>query len=275
MDSETPIVKLIAGAVGLVVVCFCVGFFLLGGRSSSNPAPVVATRTDATPPPLTVESANSPQLSVIETSERKPTTSPSLRVGSANVTEEAVPAPRPTTEPKEKPAPSDTSEGAAPAPTSKPVAAKRKPSTGDALPLPAPRADEKEPTPEPDKSASGDESKPGDGGSDSLYRVRVKNSFGSHDDADQLASELKGRGFAASVMPAGKGKFQVQIGAYKDKKRAEEKQKELEKNNYETHISDKNNDSAKNADKSVKSEPEKSDKGTKKEESGEKKSGDG
>ena len=273
MDSEsTPIVKLIAGAVGLVVVCFCVGFFLLGGRSSSgSAAPVAASQPDSTPSPLSLEGGDSPRLSVVETSERKPSSAPgSLRVADARSAGEASPAPKASPKAAPSPVPSDTSEGAAGVGAGKPSKVKPRTSGGDAVLIPAPHDDTTEASPRPEATEPDDSAPSGDPGS--LYRVRVKNSFGSHDDADQLASELKGRGFAATVMPTGKGKFQVQIGAYKDKKRAEEKQKELEKNNYDTHISDKNADS--DGDKAEKSEPEKSDKSAKKEE-GEKKSGDG
>lgn len=270
MDSEsTPIVKLIAGAVGLVVVCFCVGFFLLGGRSSGNGAvPVAAAQPDATPSPIALEGGDSPKLSVVETTERRPSAPGNLRVADASPAGEATPAPKSTPKPhaKSSPPPSDTSEGATGVGAGKSATNKPKSGgTGDGVQIPAPQEGTAEATPKPDATEADDPSStPGD--AKSLYRVRVKNSFGSHDDADQLASELKGRGFAATVMPAGKGKFQVQIGAYKDKKRAEEKQKELEKNNYDTHISDKVDD----GDKSEKS----SDGGPKKEE-GEKKAGDG
>ena len=245
MDSETPIIRLIAGAVGVVILCFCVGFFLLGPRGGSS-ATVAASvpLAQATPSPLEVRASSAPQLSVVETTERKPQLRTPLRVATDRTTE-ASPAPSPRPALKPSPAPDDTAEGAAAGSSDgKPGVGKsrEKSSEGgvDPIQLPAPGDAEGA---KPDKSADGDaataEAKPADGGAGTLYRVRVKNSFSSHDDADQLASELKGRGFPASVMPAGKGRFQVQIGAYKDRKGAEAKQKELAKNNYDTHIADK------------------------------------
>ena len=264
MDSETPIVKLIAGAVGLVVVCFCVGFFLLGGRAGGGTTNVAVAQPEASPSPLIVQSATSPKLSVIETGERKSTPAPGMRVATSRSAEEATPGPRATPNPKSAatPLPRDTDEGVAPATDTKASSGKQKNGGSvDTVQIPAPN-DEGDETTSP--APPTEETPPS---TDSLYRVRVKNAFSSHDDADQLASELKGRGFAATVMPSGKGKFQVQIGAYKDKKRAEEKQKELEKNNYETHVSDK---SAEGDDEKA----DKSSEATKKSE-GEKKSGDG
>ena len=271
MDSETtPVVRLIAGAVGLVAVCFCVGFFLLGGRSSGTPTTNIAAEPVATPSPLTVQASVSPELSVVETTSTKRASAPaSLRVATRRTSEEATPAPQPTALPKARlTSSSDTSEGVS-APSSATSKTKKtgEKSHDDAVQLPAPDEEKKPADPDTTAAAEGaaSEAKPTEPGSSSLYRVRVKNSFGSHDDADQLASELKGRGFAATVMPSGKGKFQVQIGAYKDKKHAEDKQKELEKNNYDTHISDKDGDSdnakAKDSEAKPKSE-EKTDKKT-------------
>jgi hypothetical protein len=127
----------------------------------------------------------------------------------------------------------------------------------EAIKIPAPKSGDEKPAAEEEvkpTEPSGEDGKDESGGPDTVYRVRVKDAFNSHDDADQLASELKGRGFSATVMPSGKGRFEVQVGAYKDKKRAEEKQKELEKNSYKTRVTDKEID----LDKTEKPEPPKS-----------------
>jgi DedD protein len=260
MDSETPIVRYIAGAVGVVLVCFCVGYFLLGPRPGSA-TPVVSEASPSPEPSTLVVRGPAPKLTVLETTPSKPPQLTTERRDTVPSRVEATPAPKPSPQTEATPAP--VNEG-------------RKPRRdGDEpLKLPAPKADEKPADDEEVQPAdpADDTTKPTDGGGpDTVYRVRVKDSFGSHDDADQLASELKGRGFSATVMPAGKGKFEVQIGAYKDKKRAEEKQKELEKNSYKTRIADKELDLDKTEkdDKGGEKDPEKSDKSNEKGKTGE------
>ncbi len=243
MDSETPIVRYIAGALGVVLVCFCVGYFVLGTRPGTASTAVAEASPSPEPSTLVVRGPAPPRLTVLETTEQKPARlETERRASSPGTREEATPAPKAT-----------------PAPDATPAPEARKPRKGDDEPLklPAPKPGDDKPTADDEevKPAPDDEVKPtGNGGNDTVYRVRVKDSFGSHDDADQLATELKGRGFSATVMPSSKGKFEVQIGAYKDKKRAEEKQKELEKNSYKTRIADKEL----NLDKTEKPEPAKS-----------------
>ncbi|MGC4048117.1 MAG: SPOR domain-containing protein [Armatimonas sp.] len=219
MDSETPIIRYIAGAVGVVLICFCVGYFLLGPRPGTA-APAVAQASPAPEPSAVVVRGPAPKLTVLET-----TASDSQHMDAErhDATHEATPAPTPSPQ-------------ATAIPERKP-----KQDGDEPIKIPAPKPDALPGDDEEVKPADPpvDAAKPAESGADTVYRVRVKDSFGSHDDAEQLASELKGRGFSATVMPAGKGKFEVQIGAYKDKKRAEDKQKELEKNSYKTRITDK------------------------------------
>lgn len=219
MDSETPIIRYIAGAVGVVLICFCVGYFLLGPRPGGA-TPNVAEASPAPEPSTLVVRGPAPKLTVLETTGADTPRMEAQR----NETREATPAPTPT-----------PLEEATPAPNGK-----NRRDGDEPIKIPAPKSEE----PAPDEEVKpadppAESSKPAEGGADTVYRVRMKDSFGSHDDAEQLASELKGRGFSATVMPGSKGKFEVQIGAYKDKKRAEEKQKELEKNSYKTRIADK------------------------------------
>jgi N-acetylmuramoyl-L-alanine amidase len=72
-----------------------------------------------------------------------------------------------------------------------------------------------------------------------LYRVRV-GTFENRANAQSLAAELNGRGYATHMEPEqvdGKTRYHVQVGAYRDEKRAREIQSELKVNGYDSTLS--------------------------------------
>jgi len=69
----------------------------------------------------------------------------------------------------------------------------------------------------------------------SLFRVRIATIKTTRKDANALVSELKDKGFSATVLPLA-GSFIVQTGAFKDRKSAEALQKTLTDNGYDTSI---------------------------------------
>lgn len=69
----------------------------------------------------------------------------------------------------------------------------------------------------------------------SLFRVRIATIKTTRKDANALVSELKDKGFSATVLPLA-GSFVIQTGAFKDRKSAEALQKTLTDNGYDTSI---------------------------------------
>lgn len=68
-----------------------------------------------------------------------------------------------------------------------------------------------------------------------LYRVRIATIKTTRKEANALVSELKDKGFSATVLPLA-GSFVIQTGAFKDRKSAEALQKTLTDNGYDTSI---------------------------------------
>jgi cell division septation protein DedD len=68
-----------------------------------------------------------------------------------------------------------------------------------------------------------------------LFRVRIATMKTTRKDANALVSELKDKGFSATVLPLA-GSFVIQTGAFKDRKSAEALQKTLTDNGYDTSI---------------------------------------
>lgn len=69
----------------------------------------------------------------------------------------------------------------------------------------------------------------------SLFRVRINAIKPSRNDANSLVTELKDKGFSATILPLAGG-FVVQTGAFKDRKSAEALQRSLTDNGYDTSI---------------------------------------
>lgn len=69
----------------------------------------------------------------------------------------------------------------------------------------------------------------------SLFRVRIASIKATRKEASALVSELKDKGFSATILPLA-GSFVVQTGAFKDRRSAEALQKTLTDNGYDTSI---------------------------------------
>ena len=68
-----------------------------------------------------------------------------------------------------------------------------------------------------------------------LFRVRINAIKPSRNDANSLVTELKDKGFSATILPLAGG-FVIQTGAFKDRKSAEALQRSLTDNGYDTSI---------------------------------------
>ena len=65
MDSDNPTLRWSLAAVGVVVVCFCLGYFVFGSKGSTAPEVAVASPSpEPTPAALPVTMVNNQPLQV-------------------------------------------------------------------------------------------------------------------------------------------------------------------------------------------------------------------
>lgn len=267
MDSETPIWKWTAALVGVVVACFCLGYFVLGSPrlggsnvAANNPAPVggAGIIAEATPAPR----PSPPAILIQErTGEIEAKRQRDAEAAKKKADEEAkkraaeeVKRKADETERKRKEEEAKAQATAAPAPTATPeptpeapIVAPDAPKSDGTTPD-APKTDETKPTdPKPaDKGESAvpappapatpkpEPATPKPTPAPTLYRVRV-GSYPTRDAAKSMASELSGRGYSSTVVGVD-GAFHVQVGAYKNRDKAESAQKELAANGYDVSV---------------------------------------
>ena len=238
MDSETPVLKWTAAAVGVILVCFCIGYFVLGPNGSPTPAPgggmsvtPVATSTLAQPSAHAVPVGGG--LLVDERTDeiaakQKAQEEAKKKLADAEATKKADSEAKAHAEEAAAAAAAVVNAPAAtPTPDVAPVAGgapSAAPTPADAVTVPPVAAPVEPSAPHPD----------------TVYRVRV-GSFASRDAAKGLATELNGRGYTAVIVAdssGGKVGYRLQVGAYRDKKSAEGIQQELKANGYDSTVSE-------------------------------------
>lgn len=262
MEPETPVWKFTAIAVAFIVVCFFIGYYVLGPTARPSGEQVAQAEADI---PQNAPSSNgpparlrpvSPQVQVEERTEeleaRRRKEEEAKRKADEEEKEQREKereADRPTTgndadaqtttgtplgDATTSDAPSSTDPGvnatgipanpAVPEETT-PAIIERPQAPGETTrPADPPRTDP--PKPVPTASAG-------------LHRVRV-GPFDSRTNAQNLAIELNGRGYPTYTEPEqmnGKTVYHVQVGAYKEEKQARETQRELKTNGYEATVS--------------------------------------
>lgn len=256
MDSETPVLKWTAAAVGVIVACFCLGYYVLGPSARGGGQEAGTAKSgEPTPKPTALAVAQiEERTEQVEAKrraeeekkrkdeeerkrkeeEKKKAEEEKKKLEEEKKLLEASPSPSPSPDGTPTPTPTPetppaTSEGneKPPTPEGQPEQPKATP-TPTPTPAPTPTPTPK-PTPTPERR------------SDDLHRVRVGGRFDSREKAAALAAELAGRGFPASVIAEKRGDktvFRVQAGAYRDRSKAEEKEKELSSNGYSVSIED-------------------------------------
>ena len=243
MDSDNPTLRWSLAGVGVVVVCFCLGYFVFGTKGSAEPAVTVQTTPspEATPASLQVTTVENQGLQVEDITaekeaERKRKEAAEKAKLEAKLKAEAAKAAEEALKAEATPAPDDESTDPD---VAKPKADDEKPKAEDEKP----KADDEKPKADEDKNKTDDEKpKPEadkEPSSKSLYRVRVGGSKSSRDDAEKLVAELRGRGYTPSIIAdqrKGKTVFHVQAGAFSDADGAERRRKELENNGYDVRI---------------------------------------
>ncbi|WP_395091202.1 SPOR domain-containing protein [Armatimonas sp.] len=232
-------------AVGVVVVCFCLGYFVFGSKGGTPENIVVATPTPAPPPSLPVTMVDNHGLQVEDITAEKeadrkrreeaekarlaaklkleqeqeqaklvePTPDPDV---TATPDPDAMPTPDPDAMPTPEPKTTISNDPAKPAgEASKPEGEK-------------PKQEIEKPKPGEEKTAS-----------KSLFRVRVGGPKASREDAEKLIAELRGQGYSPTIIAdqrKGKTVFHVQLGAFSDAAAAERRKKELERNGHDVSV---------------------------------------
>ena len=224
---------------GLLVIvggCFAIGYTMLPTKPAFGTKQVVsapATNDIAEPPKPAITEPQVPKLVIEDITAEK--------ASSAKPAEEPVipePEPDPST-PEELDIKVDTSKNS----DSTDISAE--PSSVDTTPTPPvtepnkaqkplratkPTVDTTGATPDPKIRVN-----PPVDDSVALFRVRIATIKTTRKDANALVSELKDKGFSATVKPLA-GSFVIQTGAFKDRKSAEALQKTLTDNGYDTSI---------------------------------------
>ena len=222
MDNDNSLLKWTGAAVGTVVVCFLLGYFILPkGGGAQEPSPQIAAASPTpSPSPMPLQESTTKPLKLKDITEADAEARRKEEERKAAEAAQAALAASPSPTPEAPPDENGTE-----------VVVDNPPTSGDAPPpTPEPTPEPKSETPRPTPPSPPVRTVP-----DALYRVRVGDSYATRDDAESLAGELRGRGFQPIVIKAGKG-FAVQVGAFKERKGAEEKQKELTNNGYDARI---------------------------------------
>lgn len=288
MEPETPVIKYAAIAVLVIIVCFGLGYFVLGpsARSSSDvrvveappvvvndPRPV-ATEASGGDAPVVVEERTAQKEAEEraaeekrkkdeaerrerakanrekrrrEAEERKQQADAQNAATATSTTGEDDGDPRPVEAeelPKERGEPPIVAPGeepaAAPESTPRPGRSETPRVSRPAPEPPAPAAPEPAPagspsvTPEPSPPSRSSQN------NDRWYRVRVGGNFDSRTQAQNLAMELNGKGYATVIAPTrvkGKTVYRVQVNASRSERFAQEKASELRANGYDPTVS--------------------------------------
>ena len=225
MDSDTPVFKWTAAAIGVILVCFCLGYFVLGPNARTGQiTEVTNTSPDSNSAPAAaplVKPVGGDGLVVEErTDEIEAKRKKAAETAKKKADDEA-----------KKKADADAKRKAEEA------AAAAAAATPDPNPNTTPTPDAAQPTPAPDATPTL-EPTPAPPVAESVHRVRL-GSFDTRDAAKVQVSELNGRGYQATVVTEksdGKTTYRVQLGAYKDRKAAETLQKELKANGYDAEV---------------------------------------
>lgn len=246
MDNDKSLLKWSGAAVATVVVCFFLGYFILPRTRGDEPQPPAPTPSpEPTPAPrqLAVEAVPTQRLTLNDITAQKEAERRKLEERKKQDALAAEKAARDAETAAGGGAEDGTltltpDNGAIPPPDGTPP-----PTDGTTAP-PEPATDNpgaprvSVPPPAGDVKPAGTEPRTGaerPTGSDSLFRVRVGDPVASRSAADTLAGELRGRGFQPIVLKTDRG-YVVQMGAFRDRKGAEEKQKELADKGYDAHI---------------------------------------
>ena len=239
MDSETPYLKWTAAAIGFVIVCFCVGFFVLGpkGATQTGSTGGGTVRPAAVNNIIIPKTTPAPDLNIVETTTAREAAT--LRIKDLEAEVEKLKSDNADMERRIR------AKSQAEIEAANTRAQARRDAEAEAKRERVPKEPSDQATPEPDKTDKPDKVKEnnteGNNGTKSeeknskLYRVLV-GPFDSRDEATNKSDEMKSRGYAAIVRKdMNSGRYYVQNGVF-SKQNAEERQKELHNNGYDVDV---------------------------------------
>lgn len=248
MDQENQTLRWSLIVVGIVVVCFCLGYFVLSPKgtepvAAATPTPFVMTPSPA-PAKLIAEQVESPlkivDITAEKEAERKRKEAEERKRLEAQQAAQASPEPSDAETPNPEEMPADDTKPVDEETPSPEVKPSEDPSTtkktDDSTEKPKTDSDKK---PTDDEKPKDTENNKKSEVAKVNYRVRVGGIFKGRDDANKLVEELRGRAISSFVTAdqrGGKTIYHVQIGAYSDKKSAERAKMMLESNGYDATI---------------------------------------
>lgn len=239
MRDDAAIFKWTAVFVGVIIVCFGLGYFVLGPRaqtSSSSGGLIIEETKPGTVAVVNRPAASpEPDMSVVERTDeieakRKKKEEEARKKKAEEAKKEEEEEKKKKEEEEKKKAEEEAKATPTPSPTPSPTPDTGVPVSpeGSAITTPEPVTT---PTPAPVPEVPRVTS--------DLYRVRV-GSFANRDNAQNLAAELNGRGYSTTIIRDEGGSsttYRLQVGAYRDKKTADNTLKELKANGYDAVIS--------------------------------------
>lgn len=260
-SSHSNTVKYVAGAVAVVGVAFCLGYFVIGGSRPQTPPENTEVQNAIPPPaPASVKPVSTRIATTVRTQNGEYTAPGAPRI---EINEDKTPSLTDTTKMQPKPQnaakPNDpeASQEASPTPRTASVVAP----SPDTATVPATDAtppgtdttatDGTNATPQPTPGTTGDpdsEQVTGHGDSTSAqdgsggqaqYRVQA-GSFVAADNAKALADALKKRGYLTSTRAERDGDrtvYKVQIGAYRTRSAADKAAQDLQSSGYPASVS--------------------------------------
>lgn len=254
MNSETSVLKWMAAAAGVILACFCLGYFVLGPKArpgdpgvvqvSEASGSAIASPATQTAQPSVASVVVEERTEEIEAKRRKAEEERKKKEAEEAKKKAEEEAKKKAEEEAKKLAEAEAAANATPTPDAAPTPDAEAPTPDPANPTP----DQPTENPTPD---NGGEAKPverqptpipatppaASTAAAAKYHVRV-GSFGSRDAAKGLQAELAGRGYSGMIVQDG-DTYRVQIGAYGEKKNAETKAKELRANGYDVDVKNK------------------------------------
>ncbi|HVK04738.1 MAG TPA: SPOR domain-containing protein [Armatimonadaceae bacterium] len=287
MQSDSSVMKWAAGVLLVIVVCFCLGYFVLGPSSrfgqrtaasvNGGDGATVIERSVLPSPGSGIEvkdrtseieaarrKAEEERKKRAEEEKKKREEEEEKRKREEEERENALPSPTasatpdpddlPVTASPSPPAvgPDEEGEPAAARPPrtagpDTPVTAPNSVPVAAPAPMPSPLPPRETPPPAPPATRPGNSTPPaaapptaGAPPAGPLFRVRV-GTFAERENAQNLATELNGRGYQASIQSDrganGKTVYRLQVGAYRDEKNAREIVAELKANGYDATLS--------------------------------------
>ena len=234
IEPETPVIKYAAVAVGVIIVCFLLGYFVLG-PSARPPGTVVADGG----PEVIVQPTTIPAPPTVRPRPPAPSVQVEERTEEVEARRKKEEERRKAEEEKRRAREKEEEEKRRQEEKERREAEAKEREEGGGDSATGPDAGTPGETTGSAEQPGGTEAPGSETPAVPVYRVRV-GPYDSRSGAQDLAVELNGRGYATyTVLEQANGKtvYFVQVGAHRDEATARELQKELKANGYDASVS--------------------------------------